>query len=716
MVVTGKRVGTTGPPLDVAVIAVLLGTVLASEVGRWLVAAELGTAVLDHVATSLSFLTFAVIGALVVRRGEVRGYGWLLLAMGVVGSTQGVAFQYTALAWSGQPTGEWPLALLAAWYQDLWMLLWVLGFLLIPALFPDGRPPSARWQRAIRVTAVAWAIYIPLFMLVQRPISNFFEDAAGVETPANPTGVIPLPGAADVAEAIYSVPWVVLSFASVVIGVGSMITRWRRADDAGRRQLAWVMLALGLLLALTAVQVGYMALVEAGAELGLRGPIDLARSLAIAGVPVAIGIAVLHRGLYDVGRVVNRTIVYGALTAGVIAVYVAVVVGVGELVPNADDTGLALGATGLIAVAFDPARRAVQRLVNRLMFGQRDDPYAVLSRMGEVMAEAGSPDETLQAVVDTVAETLRLPWVAMELDQRDGQVTRAAHGPAEWPSNKPVSVPLVHRDERVGRLLAAPRSDHETLRQPDRRLLADIAHQAGAVAATARLTADLQHAREQLVLAREEERRRIRRDLHDGLGPSLAAQALALDAVSDRINDDPDVARSLLESLKEDTQELVGDIRRLVHDLRPPALDELGLAGALVAHVAQIDAAGDVAVRIRTDPDPLPELSAAVEVAAWRITREALTNVVRHAEATTCTVSLTIRGESLDVQVIDDGRGLPVVPRAGIGLKSMRDRAEELGGTLTAADAAGGGTIVQASLPASRMPAGRMTAQGVRHG
>jgi signal transduction histidine kinase len=296
---------------------------------------------------------------------------------------------------------------------------------------------------------------------------------------------------------------------------------------------------------------------------------------------------------------------------------------------------------------------------------------------------------------------LKLPWVAIELDQRDGQVVCTEHGHADHIAAEPATLPLVHGDEQVGRLIVLPRSHGSTLSPRDRRILRDVAHQAGALAATARLTRDLQRSRERLVVAREQERRRIRRDLHDGLGPTLAAQTLALDLAADRVAGDP-TTRALLVRLKRDTQSLVADIRRLVHGLRPPALDELGLAGALVTHVAQIDGSGDVAIRIRTDPDPLPDLPAAVEVAAWRIAREALTNVVRHAHATTCTITLALRDAHLSVEVIDDGVGLPIVPRAGIGLQSMHDRAEELGGTLTATDAPGAGTIIDARLPANR--------------
>lgn len=456
--------------------------------------------------------------------------------------------------------------------------------------------------------------------------------------------------------------------ASAVISLGSIVVRWRGADTDLRQQMKWPLLAFVLLGAQVLADMANTALVEGlGVDLGVTGLIQVTSAGIALAFAISLGLGVLRYRLYDVDRVISRTVVYVLLTVGVFATYLLVVVGVGSLVPAASGQGLALGATALVAVAFEPVRRRLQAIVNRLMFGQRDEPYAVLARLGDAMTEAGTPAKTLQTVVDTVGTSLKLPWVAIELDQRDGQVVRAEHG-CRVDGSEPVSLPLVHADVEVGRLRAAPRSAEASLARADRRILEDVAHQAGAVAATARLTADLQRAREQLVLAREEERRRIRRDLHDGLGPSLAAQALALGAATDRLADDPEVARELLESLKTDTQELVADIRRLVHDLRPPALDELGLAGALVAHVAQVDGSGNVAMRIVTEPDPLPELSAAVEVAAWRITREALTNVVRHAEASRCTITLTVHDEVLEVEVVDNGIGLPLVPRAGVGL------------------------------------------------
>jgi two-component system NarL family sensor kinase len=251
----------------------------------------------------------------------------------------------------------------------------------------------------------------------------------------------------------------------------------------------------------------------------------------------------------------------------------------------------------------------------------------------------------------------------------------------------------------VGRLLVAPRSPGERFTAREHQLLVDIAGQAGAVASATRLTLALQRSREQLVLAREEERRRIRRDLHDGLGPTLAGQTLKLDTLLESLAENPPAAAEQVKSLKTQTQQMVADIRRLVYELRPPALDELGLQGALQAHVAQMDSNGRLDIAIEAVPEPLPVLPAAVEVAAYRIALEALTNVIRHANADHCAVTLENTGTHLALIISDDGLGLPAGSRVGVGLTSMHERAEELGGRCEISGGSLNGTVVSVYLP-----------------
>jgi signal transduction histidine kinase len=292
-----------------------------------------------------------------------------------------------------------------------------------------------------------------------------------------------------------------------------------------------------------------------------------------------------------------------------------------------------------------------------------------------------TPDEVLAAVVATTAQTLKLPYVAVDLG--DGADRRSV-AQVGRPVAAPLRLPVRYQNEVVGQLVVSPRSPQEPFGPREVELLGDIAAQVGAVAHAVGLHAALLRSREGLVLAREEERRRIRRDLHDGLGPALASQTFKLDAALDLLGSDPEAAGEVLAELKAHTQTLVADIRRLVYELRPPALDDLGLLGALEAHIGQIrHSRGGPDVAVIADPAPLPALSAAVEVAAYRIALEGITNVLRHAHASTCRVRLALQPHSLRVEVWDDGKGIPSDVVAGVGLTSMRDRAEELGGTLT---------------------------------
>jgi signal transduction histidine kinase len=255
----------------------------------------------------------------------------------------------------------------------------------------------------------------------------------------------------------------------------------------------------------------------------------------------------------------------------------------------------------------------------------------------------------------------------------------------------------VYQHEEVGQLILAARAPGEPFSPADRRLLNDLARQAGVAVHAVRLTTDLQRARERLVTTREEERRRLRRDLHDGLGPHLASQTLTLDAIAKLLTRDPATAATLIAHLKDQAHTALADIRRLVYDLRPPALDDLGLIGALQAQAVQYVHSG-LHVTIEA-PDRLPPLPAAVEVAIYRIVQEALTNVVRHAQARTCVVRLVLDTAAVVLEITDDGVGVRSDRPAGVGLRAMRERAEELGGNCTLAAQVAGGTRVEARLP-----------------
>ena len=496
-----------------------------------------------------------------------------------------------------------------------------------------------------------------------------------------------------------------LSILGIVTGaflgaVVSLIVRLRQSSGVERQQLKWFVYAAALVIGVMLMLFIFEPYRDTP-SLNIIGLILYA--LAFSTVPIAIGLAILRYQLWNIDPIINRTLVYGALSASIIGVYALIVGGVGALFQAQSNFFLSILATGVAAILFEPLRTRLQRAVNRLMYGERDDPYTVISRLGQRLEATLAPDAVLPTLVTTVKETLKLPYAAITLDQEDHCTMVAAAG---TPVPNPLSLPLTYHGETIGQLFLGPRAFGEEFTPAERRLLADLARQTGAAAHAVRLTTDLQrltvdlqHSRERLVTAREEERRRLRRDLHDGLGPQLASHTLKLEAARDLIRANPDRAEALLSQLIEKSQGIVTEIRRLVYALRPPALDELGLVGAVQEYAAQSELNG---LRITiTMPERLPPLPAAVEVAAYRIVQEALTNVIRHAQAHACLVALTLNQApaTLHVEIRDDGMGLSAERRAGIGLTSMRERAEELGGECLVETLTGGGTRVQASLP-----------------
>jgi signal transduction histidine kinase len=313
-----------------------------------------------------------------------------------------------------------------------------------------------------------------------------------------------------------------------------------------------------------------------------------------------------------------------------------------------------------------------------------------------------APDELLTAVTELIGTELRLPYVLIEIDHDAWSEASAEFGS---PVGSQLRLPLTYQGYPAGQLVVSGSRPGRPVSRRERRILIDFARHAGAALHTARLLADLRQSLDQVLYAREEERRRLRHELHDSLGPILAGISLGLHAARRVMHRDPDQAEQLVSHLEQELQSAIGEVRRLFETLRPPALDQLGLVLAVREHIDIL------ATRMRTDEElpqqvsfalnhtgDLATLPAIVEVAAYRIVCEALTNVVRHSRARTCTVNLT-RDKSLRVEVIDDGVGMAAPPGRGLGLGSMRERAAELGGTFVVDPPPRGGTRIIATLP-----------------
>jgi signal transduction histidine kinase len=494
---------------------------------------------------------------------------------------------------------------------------------------------------------------------------------------------------------IATIGWVsvlVMALLSLVAMAHSFFTV---RDPIGRTQMHW---AVG---GLVVMVLGFIPVVLSGLGwLPITFPLWLETiwfPTLLVVVALGFGVAILRYRLFDIDIIINRALVYGTLTALIIGLYVFVVGYLGAIFRTETNLGISLVATGMVAVLFQPLRDRLQRGVNRLMYGQRDEPVAVLSQLGARLEATLTPDAVLPGLVETIAQALKLPYAAIALQVGDQLKVQAESGQV---ADSLETFPLIYQGQAIGQLWVAPRAPGETFNPADRLLLTNMARQAGAVAHAVQLTAALQQSRQQLVTAREEERRRLRRDLHDGLGPQLASQTLTLNAIGKLLERDLAQARELLDHLKTQSQAAIQDIRRLVYALRPPALDELGLVEALREGARQYVQAGGC-IEITTTPTPLPTLPAAVEVAVYRIAQEAITNIIRHTQAKQSQVAITVQDHHLDLTIADNGPGFPPDVHVGVGLTSMRERAEELGGQVRFENRTAGGARVQVWLPLS---------------
>lgn len=409
-------------------------------------------------------------------------------------------------------------------------------------------------------------------------------------------------------------------------------------------------------------------------------------------LPIAVGvtIAILRYHLWDIDIIINRTLVFGTLTGILIAVYALIVTSLSQLVRNEGNFIISLLGAGVIAVLFQPLRQWLQNAISRLMFGQRDEPLTVITELGTSLEKMLSPDAALLYLTETTARVLRLPYVAVE---RADTPERVATGSLRGETLK---FPLIYQAQIIGSLLAASRSPGEALNAADRLVLESVARQASAVVHAARLARDLQSSRQKILTTREEERRRLRRDLHDGLGPALATLTLQAEAAREWLPTNLDKSAALLDEIIEGSQNTLAEIRRIVYALRPPALDDLGLLSAIREQARKLSNS-DLKIVVNT-PESLPTLPAAVEVATYRIVQEALTNVTRHAKAQLCTVSLSING-TMSIAIQDDGVGISTPHHAGVGLKSIYERVDELGGSCQIESYPGMGTQIRVSLP-----------------
>jgi signal transduction histidine kinase len=652
----------------------------------------------------LSTAAIGVVGGLLAGLRPRYVGGWLLLVVGVaflVGQWCEIQAFAVAEDASGVPVTAW----VANW---IYRPMLVVFFVLVPLTFPDGQVPTRRW-RPVAVLAVGVAAALVLVGAFVEPTLRLGPNRSF----PNPYAV-PAPDWLDRAGEVLGLVTVVLALAAVA----SQVLRYRRAANQVREQILWVTLALAVLGAALALDASLAVLAPS-----VYPAVFPLIQLAPVVLPVAVAIAVLRHRLFDIKVVIGRVLVYGVLSIVLLTVYVLIALGLARAVPATTDLGRLLAAA-VVALAFAPLRRRVQGMVGRRLFGDRSQPYAALVRVSrEVAGSSSTSERVLTAMAASTAAALRSPWVGVELSSDEGVVAIGEAG--RRPTGvDPTAVDLTaldltgvdvmtrdltHAGERVGRLRVAARAQ-DAFTAADQRLLADLALPIGAALHAVRLSIQLRASRERLIASVEDERRRTGRDLHDSLGPRLAAIGMTVETAADLVETDPQAARRLLSVLLEQTDLAVSEVRQLAHTQRPPVLDALGLVGALEAHLALLaPVRARLAVRGAV-PEVLP---AAVEIAAYRIVLEAVTNVTRHAAAATCLVTISVGPADLVLEVTDDGGGGVADGSEGFGLLSMRERAEGLGGRFHIRPRREGpGMVVTAMLPLA--PAAEAPASPVR--
>jgi signal transduction histidine kinase len=663
----------------------------------------------------VSGLGLAAAGVVVAARRPRNPVGWIFLGAGASIATAYAAQQYSIHTNFVSP-GSLPGGLVAAWLGG-WANVPIIPLLIVflPLLFPDGRLPSARWRIPARILVLTSITYVVLAAIPATLTIGPDGTAAGQ--------------ASDVSSGPFSDAVSLLTFFTLLAGVAavlSLIRRYRRALGDEREQLKWFLYAGAVLVLAFAFLI---------VDSTLHGPVlDLVTPplfvFAVLTVPAAMAVAILRYRLYDIDVVINRTLVYGALAAFITAVYVGIVVGVGTLVGSRGQPNLVLSiiATAIVAVAFQPVRERLQKVANRIVYGNRATPYEVLSQFSERVAETYAADEALPRMARVLGEgtgadraevwlrrggalLLAAAWQVAATDGAGAGPDGGSVGPGaeaielsgpDLPQMPGAdrAVAVRHQGDLLGALTVTKRRG-ESLTPVEEKLLADLASQAGLVLKNVGLTAELlqrleelRASRHRLVAAQDDERRRLERNLHDGAQQNLVALKVKLGLAEMLADKDADKTRQLLVELEADTDETLDTLRDLARGIYPPLLADRGLAVALEAQARK------ATLPVEVIADGIERYPQEVEAAIYFCALEALQNVQKYAEASSATVRLSGRDGSVAFVVEDDGKGFDLATAGrGAGMTNMADRLNALGGGIEVESKPGSGVRLRGTIP-----------------
>jgi len=656
------------------------------SVGLLLVSAGLNAWANEGIGDPLIWLPLTVacatVGSLLVVRRAGGVLGPLFVFVGVqiplVSTLQ--AYVYAALA-HGLPGAAW-----AAWFFQASIGL-SLSLFLIVQLFPTGRPLSPHWRILVWLTILVSATAFAVAALGVVP--EFRVNFRGV---VHPLQLLP----ASVAEALDGF----LGLANVVVFAVcavEIVVRYRRSSGEERAQLKWF--AAATVVAATGFAIGILTIPSGPAAVfALLTPL----------IPVAAGIAILKYHLYDIDVVISKALVVGLLAVFITAVYVAIVVGIGELVGTTRSPALSIAATVVVAVLFQPVRERVRRLANRLVYGERATPYEVMAGFSARVADAPSTDEVLPQMAEAAGRGVGAVEASVRVRLPGGRdrIERwsATAGPAER-LGEPWTVPVAHQGETIGDVTVV-KAANDPLAPAEQDLLRDLSAQAGLALHNVRLTeelairlheldvqaAALRVSRERLVTARDAQRRGLQRDIQEGPERQLLEIGRRLATVE---------RPEQLDQLVDQANATLDGLRDLARGIFPPLLAEQGVVAALSAHIRKVGAhaaveASDAFRARRFDPD--------TEACVYFCCLQAIQNVIRHAANAPCVVRLALDDGDIALSIEDRGPGFVVAdtPR-GMGLQIVQDRVDALEGTLTTGSTPGRGTIVGIRIPARAM-------------
>ena len=664
------------------------------------------------VAFLLFTLTMSTVGAFLAARRAARLLPWIMLSAGFWYALGGFADGYTRWWATGAELPAFPFV------AFIGNVSWILGIgtaaSLLLLLFPEGRLLSPRWRWAAAMSVVGQVVFVTGSAIMPGLMDDI---AVPVRSP------FAISGAQEIGEWLTSIG-LLLVVASIFLSIASLIFRYRRSSADSRQQMKWLISScVAIVIGIAVSTIIESTLNSSEAAINISNAII---STSVSLVPIAIGVAVLKYRLYDIDVVINKTFVFGALAAFITAVYVAVVVGIGTLLgsSNEPNLGLSIAATAIVAIAFQPVKDRVERVANRLVYGIRRTPYEVLADFSDKVATSYETQEVTPAMARTLKEATGAAraevWLALDStlvlsasteEGRGGDdVIVLDGGGIDAIAGADEVAAVTHQQELLG-ALAIAKERGEPVTSADRRLLSDLAAQAGIVLRNARLTAELQarldeismraeqirESRRRIVAAQDRARRRLERDIHDGAQQHLVALAVKLNLAKTMTERKPERAAAMLDQLETEMGDALETLNDLARGIYPPLLKDKGIAAALEARAASAPFELTVVDRSSGRADE------ATEAAIYFCCLEALQNVAKYAGASTVVVEIDDL-DGLGFSVTDDGSGFdPGAVRDGSGLQGMADRLAAVGGTVEIDSSPGRGTTVAGKVGAREM-------------